>query len=279
MKYIVAVSGGVDSVVLLDMLAASNEHDLVVAHFDHGIRDDSKDDARFVAALAHAYGLPFETRREELGAKASEETARQRRYHFLHQLAKKYSAEIVTAHHEDDVIETIAINIERGTGWRGLAVMSGSIYRPLLDMTKFEIYEYALRHDLEWVEDVTNTSRQYLRNRIRFRIAQYLTHENKKLLVAAWLQQREIRAAIAGECDTVLGTQNVYSRYFFTHIDEQTALELLWSIVEKHHASLTRPQRKRLLHAIKVLPAGATFQAGNGISLHLTKREFVVKTE
>ena len=89
--YIVAVSGGVDSVVLLDMLAKKGEHELVVAHFDHGIRPESDADARFVWALAQCYGLPCEVRREELGAGASEELARARRYAFLRDIAADFS--------------------------------------------------------------------------------------------------------------------------------------------------------------------------------------------
>ena len=88
MKYIVAVSGGVDSVVLLDMLGKIPGHELVVAHFDHGIREDSARDAQFVASLAHERGLIYAGKREELGANASEALARERRYGFLRELAK-----------------------------------------------------------------------------------------------------------------------------------------------------------------------------------------------
>jgi tRNA(Ile)-lysidine synthase len=82
MKYLVAVSGGIDSVVLLHKLVAAGEHELVVAHFDHGIREDSAEDARFVKGLAEHYGLPFVMKREELGKTAGEEQARTRRYAF-----------------------------------------------------------------------------------------------------------------------------------------------------------------------------------------------------
>ena len=137
MRYVVAVSGGVDSVVLLDMVAQEvAPQRLIVAHFDHGIRPESADDAAFVKSLAKQYGLTFETKREELGANASEELAREHRYAFLRDVAKRYSATIMTAHHADDIIETIAINMTRGTGWRGLAVLdSPGIERPLLDKT------------------------------------------------------------------------------------------------------------------------------------------------
>ncbi len=67
MKYLVAVSGGIDSVVLLDILVKDAQHELIVAHFDHGIREDSADDERFVRGLAAQYGLPFTSRRTELG--------------------------------------------------------------------------------------------------------------------------------------------------------------------------------------------------------------------
>ena len=113
--YVVAVSGGVDSVVLLDVFSKIKHHTLVVAHFDHGIRTDSVHDARFVEALAKKHTLTFETLREELGADASEEKARDRRYAFLRSVAKKYDGRIVTAHHSDDAVETIAINMSRGT--------------------------------------------------------------------------------------------------------------------------------------------------------------------
>jgi tRNA(Ile)-lysidine synthase len=102
--YIVAVSGGVDSIALLHMLTKTTDHEIIVAHFDHGIREDSADDAAFVRSLATEYGFPFETLREELGPDTSEETARNRRYEFLRGIAKKYNGQIVTAHHADDVV-------------------------------------------------------------------------------------------------------------------------------------------------------------------------------
>src|SRR6478609_8911137 len=106
MKYVLAVSGGVDSVVLLDMLAKSEEDELIVAHFEHGIRgQSSQDDARFVEALAAKYDVSCEVGYGALGADASEETARTKRYEFLKKIATKHEARLVTAHHQDDVIE------------------------------------------------------------------------------------------------------------------------------------------------------------------------------
>ena len=268
--YIVAVSGGVDSVVLLDMLAKKGEHELVVAHFDHGIRPESDADARFVWALAQCYGLPCEVRREELGAGASEELARARRYAFLRDIAAKYgNANIVTAHHQDDVVETIAINLARGTGWRGLAVFGRSdVQRPLLEYRKKELYDYALAHGLEWVEDETNRQDVYLRNRLRRRLSVLPATARQELLRLA-AAQKALRTEIETEL-TSYGSET--SRYFFIMAPAATALEILRG---QTHGQLTRPQLHRLLLAIKTARPHTRFEAGNGWVFAFDAHEFV----
>lgn len=262
MKYLIAVSGGVDSVVLLDMLVAAGKHELVVAHFDHGIRQDSASDARFVASLAKKYALAFETKREELGKNASEELARARRYAFLQDMAKKHKATIATAHHMNDIAETIAINLARGTGWRGVAVLANDIYRPLLGYTKQDILAYAKAKKIEWREDSTNASDAYLRNRLRRK----LTDEDTVLQLAALrARQVEVRDEIDREVIRQLGAMHgEYSRYFFTHIPAPVAIELLRGLaVEVLGQSLPRPQLERALLAIKTAKVGAAFPFGH----------------
>lgn len=300
MKLVVAVSGGVDSVVLLDMLATKklaipqNEGvkvepshgelaedtrrqqspplGLVVAHFDHGIRDDSHLDAQLVEELAEKYGLPFEVRREKLGADASENLARDRRYVFLRSVAKKHNAAIATAHHMNDIAETIAINLTRGTGWRGVAVLASDVYRPLLGMTKQEIIQYAKANDLEWREDSTNESDAYLRNRLRRK----LTDEDAiRQLATLQARQVEIRDEIDGLIKLQLDlVQGVYSRYFFTHIDQKVAIEMLRAVAIKELGhSLIRPQLERSLLAIKTARAGSRFPFGTA-ELVIDKKTF-----
>lgn len=174
MKYIVAVSGGVDSVVLLDMLVNGHvdlpEAEFVVAHFDHGIRENSSDDARLVSELADRYGLPVEIERAELGPDVSEERAREERYKFLQKSRKKHDAShIITAHHQDDLVETAIFNLSRGTGWRGLASLKSTdgILRPLLHLKKEDLYSHARRYQLNWSEDITNQDETYSRNYVR----------------------------------------------------------------------------------------------------------------
>lgn len=272
-KLVVAVSGGVDSVVLLDMLSKQSDLGLVVAHFDHGIRDDSKNDADFVSSLAKKHNLVFESRREELGKNASEELARNRRYEFLRSVAKKHEAKLATAHHADDVIETVAINLSRGTGWRGLAAMDSDIVRPLLHMTKSEIIEYARKHKLKWREDSTNASDNYLRNRIR-RKTIVLDEDTKRQLLALWATQKSLRQSIDCEVLDLAGEGPSYSRYFFTHIDQTVAIEILRRVVR---GRLTRPQIVMLLHAIKTSLPNKIFQAGSGVNVTFTSRNFKVE--
>lgn len=279
MRYLVAVSGGIDSVVLLDQLVANGEHELIVAHFDHGIRNDSADDARFVEGLAKQYGLPFESMREELGLQASEERARRHRYDFLRTMAQKHQARIVTAHHADDVIETIAINIKRGTGWRGVAVMqTPDIFRPLLGTAKSDIRQYALEKRLEWVEDSTNASDKYLRNRLRHLFETRLLLAQRETLLALWRRQIALKAAIEDEL-TAFSRQKEYSRYYIGHVDEQSAIELLRAvIVSKIRLSPTRPQLARAILAIKTARPHTTFEIGAGVQLKFSMRTFIVET-
>jgi tRNA(Ile)-lysidine synthase len=272
-RYVVAVSGGVDSVVLLHQLVQQPDLDLIVAHFDHGIRDDSHKDAEFVEELAASYGLVFESAREELGRQASEELARNRRYAFLRALANKHDAKLVTAHHADDAIETVAINLTRGTGWRGLAVLDSDIVRPLLDMSKQDIITYANTHNLSWREDSTNASDAYLRNRLR-RKTKNLSSDDKRQLLGLRTHQIASKKLIDDEVRRLVGEGPMYSRYFFTHAEPKTAVECLRFIVD---ARLTRPQLERALLAIKTSKVGSVFEAAAGVRFRFTSRNFAVE--
>ncbi len=174
--YILAVSGGADSMVLLDLMARaarSRLYDLVVAHFDHGIRPGSPLDRKLVQAAAVRLGLPFEFHQANLGA-ASEAAARQARHAWLQQLrAARQAAAVITAHHQDDLIETSLLNLNRGTGRRGLAPMqTGPILRPLLRTPRADLRAYAAAHHINWREDSTNADLTNPRNLLRHQLSQ-----------------------------------------------------------------------------------------------------------
>jgi tRNA(Ile)-lysidine synthetase-like protein len=270
MKYIVAVSGGVDSVALLHMMTKMAGHDLVVAHFDHGIRDDSAKDAYFVSSLASQYGLAYCGKREELGKTASEALARERRYAFLRELATTHTARIVTAHHLDDLVETVAINLKRGTGWRGLAALDSDVLRPLIDMSKQQLIRYAQANGLVWNEDSTNSTDAYLRNRVRQKTSN-ISHDTKRQLRALHSRQKQLRTEIEAEALKLVGDGPEYSRYLLTHVSQPTAIECLRLITK---GSLTRPQLLRCLLAVKTATAGSVYEAGAGVKVRFSTRHF-----
>ena len=158
---------------LLHLLANTPSLDLVVAHFDHGIRTDSAEDRVFVQKMAAKYNLPFVFAEAKLGPNTSEATARHARYDFLRQAKQQHQAEaIVTAHHQDDVLETAILNLSRGTGRRGLTSLADlpELRRPLLHISKKQLVVYANKANLKWCEDSTNANQKYLRNYIRHTI-------------------------------------------------------------------------------------------------------------
>lgn len=272
---IVAVSGGVDSVVLLDKLHRAGRTRLIVAHVDHGIRDDSSLDAQFVAELAARLGLQFELTTLALGADASEDVARQARYKFLRSIAKKHQARIVTAHHADDVIETIAINLTRGTGWRGLAVLGAAdIERPLTNLFKSEIIEYAHTHNLAWREDSTNLTSKYLRNRIRAKCAA-LTVDEKLQILALWAAQADIAKQIDAEIPTLLSNE----RHFYIMNSESTGVEVLRRFLLDYAIRLTSPQLRRALYCVKAAQPGTRFPLGVGKYLYFSMTTFHLEAD
>ncbi len=279
MKYIVAVSGGVDSVALLHMLQQHSDHELVVAHVSHGIRPDSFDDLEFVWKLADAGNVPFEHVQLQLGSGASEEQARDARYTWLDGIKQKHGADaIVTAHHQDDVLETMVLNLQRGTGWRGLASLrsTGDRHRPLLGVSKARLVRYALDHGLVWREDSTNNDVRYTRNYIRHGVLPKLTPEQRRKLVRLAKQQYETREKIEQEVARVTGamkSERGVRRHALIMTPDSVALEVLRHVT---HGAHEPRQLRRLLHFVKTGRQGAVLQLGKGKNALLTRHDLIV---
>jgi tRNA(Ile)-lysidine synthase len=188
-------------------------------------------------------------------------------------VAKKHNATLVTAHHADDIIESIAINLIRGTGWRGLAVLDSDVQRLLTGLNKMEIIDYAKRNKLAWREHSTNAEDKYLRNRIR-RKTMRMPEDQRRELLALHADQKRIKKHIKDEVKRLVGEGPVYNRYFFIHINEASASECLRYIVGSR---LTHPQIIKALHAIKTAQSGKTFDAGGGVKIKFTTRNFTVE--
>ena len=264
--------------VLLDLIVKQGCYDVIVAHVDHGIRAESSEDARFVEAQAERYGVSFVSKRFELGEQASEESARRARYDFLFSEAQKHDALLATAHHRDDMIGSIAINVTRGTSWRGLAVMNRpGIIRPLLAMTKQRIYHYATAHRLEWVEDASNHSDKYLRNRLRAGVVQ-LPDDTQETLGKLRNRQIELSDEIAAELEAI-SIDSAGSRYFYLVIESMLAEELLRHQIAKQSGRLLLPEQiRRAVIAIKTAKAGSYHDVGEGVLLKFSTNRFIVDT-
>ena len=184
----VAVSGGADSVCLLEVLrelARRWELRLSVLHLDHGLRgEESREDAEFVRALASGMELPFILERAELGSAAGnlEEAAREARLRFFReQIAAGAVDSVALGHTRSDQAETVLFRFLRGAGTAGLAgirpVTGDGIVRPLLDVTRAETEAFLRARGIAWREDSTNASARFARNRIRHSLLPQLARE------------------------------------------------------------------------------------------------------
>jgi tRNA(Ile)-lysidine synthase len=208
-KVIAACSGGPDSLALVHILMRlRSEYDfcIFVAHVDHMLRGgESAEDARFVAKFCKENGLhcyqaavnvPAFMRESGLCA---EEAARNLRYQFLYEAAKEAGcAKIATGHHQDDQAETVLLHLLRGAGSggiRGMRPVNGAIIRPLLAVTRNEINDYCSQHRLCVRHDSTNSTTEYLRNRIRLQLLPLLETTYNPEIKSALLRT----ACIVGE--------------------------------------------------------------------------------
>ena len=188
-RYLIGVSGGRDSVVLLHWLLARGYRKLIVCHFEHGLRGRAgKADARFVERLAARHELSFELGSANVATLAArrkqsiETAARHERLAFFQKVARRRRClAIFLAHHADDQVETFLLNLFRGAGGRGLGGMRPSsnfgslqIVRPLLGVWRSQIDSYVQSHGLEFRDDPTNEKLEARRNRIRHKIVPWL---------------------------------------------------------------------------------------------------------
>lgn len=283
-KYVVAVSGGVDSVSLLHALTRQPALELVVAHFDHGIRPDSAADQRFVAELARRYKLPYMYDTAALGAGASEATAREHRYRFLRQARRQTGAQaIVTAHHQDDLLETAILNLLRGTGPLGLTALAETdeLRRPLLAVPKPEIIKYARRQGLEWREDSTNQDEHYRRNYVRRHFMPRLSAADRLSLLNLIGQTQKINSDINGLVAKLLdqnGNDGRLDRRWFNALPHDVSKEVLASWLRQHElADFDRPTIERLTVKAKVSPAGKLLEVRRRQRISVGRQHLALK--
>ncbi len=274
--------------VLLDVVRRLSGVRLIVAHVNHGIRQDAAEDAKLVRRVTMSHNIEYVENVLHLGERASEEAARKARYNFLRHTCKKYNAlAILTAHHKDDVIETAIMNIQRGTGWRGLSSLRSTheINRPFLTATKSELQDYAMAHSLQWRHDSTNDNMRYARNRVRQQLMPQLRHKQRQELYEYIVRQNELTDAIDHEVAawtqrycrlTALGV--FLPRYQLLMLPQHVAHETLQNILRHESGkSMTRPLANRALLFAKVAKSHKTFPINASWRLRSLPHEIIVE--
>lgn len=191
-KLLIAISGGIDSVVLTHLLHQL-KFEIALAHCNFLLRGkDSFKDADFVQSFSESLNVPLFTIEFETTKYAEEHkisiqmAARDLRYNWFQKISKQQKFDyVLTAHHSDDVLETFLINLTRGTGLNGLTgipEINENIVRPLLPFSRNDILVYATKNKLQWREDKSNSSLKYVRNKFRHKVIPILKELNPSLL-------------------------------------------------------------------------------------------------
>ena len=266
----VGVSGGADSVALLRFLAALRPQfgwDLVVCHIHHGLRGAEADrDEHFVRALAEQLGLPCAVSRIDAAALALrdhisvEEAGRMARYAFFAQTAGE-GGRIATAHTLDDSIETVLMNLVRGTGLRGLCGIPrirGNIVRPLLDCTRAEVEDYLGALGQPYCTDSTNLTDDYTRNRIRHDILPRLCALNPNFpgAMARMLPRLAAQQALT-DCLAAQSAQQLHaacgglSRQGLSALPEPVCDRLLLRLLEQNRLPVSAAAVERMTETLR----------------------------
>ena len=180
-KILVAVSGGPDSISLLNILYEL-KYNICVAHVNHGLRENAKLDEEYVLKFCEDRNIPVFIKRvnlkEMLNGMTTEEAGRKVRYDFFNEIIEKEKCnKIATAHNSNDSAETVLMNIIRGSGisgLKGIEAIRGNVIRPLIEITRKEIEEYCDSENLNPRHDESNDELLYTRNKVRLKLIPYI---------------------------------------------------------------------------------------------------------
>lgn len=260
---IVGVSGGPDSRTLLHLLAQT-DFALVVAHFDHGLRPESKEESEVVKRIAESMDLPFHGGSGDVAAHAKkhslsiEEAAREQRYTFLFGLAQELDAQAVAVGHTaDDQIETQLMHFLRGAGMEGMRGMAYRslptqwsdtvpLLRPLLSVWREEVLAYCAEKGLEALNDPSNTDQTFLRNRLRHDLLPILESYNPRIKEAL-LQSTDLFSEDHKVIQAL--SESAWAKCLHSH--SESSLALARQAFLKQPLSLQRMILQRAFHTLR----------------------------
>lgn len=287
-RLVLAVSGGIDSMVLLDAVARLRRSDqrVIVATVDHGTGPHAIRAAALVAA--EAMGRGFAVRTEHLRAGLRTEAAwREARWRFFRGIARAEQARVVTAHTRDDHVETVVMRILRGAGARGLAGLHApsGVARPLLEHTRAEIVQYARTRHVPFLEDPTNRSRVFLRNRVRLDLLPAIRHVRPEFdaeVLAIASRAAHLRREVDGLATTFVISHEAAGRLEVTSDDlptfEPAALRVLWpSLAGFAGVALDRRATARLATFTREAQVGDRMPIAGGFEVVRDARRFILR--
>jgi tRNA(Ile)-lysidine synthase len=298
-RYLLAVSGGRDSMVLLDAFTRCRRDAVVAATFDHGTGPVATRTALLARLEGERLGLPVVSGRRNAAGPATEAAWREVRWAFLRAHALSTGATVVTAHTRDDQLETVvmrALRDARHTSARGLSAMYArtdepqrenriAVVRPLLDVTRADIIAYATRRGVRFVEDPTNASRRYLRNRVRLDLLPALERVSPGFGSAMLRLSREAaqwRSALDELVDR-LGVARVTNGTLVVAADElrhfgAEGWALFWPVLaERAGIVLDRRGTERLVAFTSTARPGGRMPLSGGAGVECTGRTFVLR--
>ncbi|HBW47585.1 TPA: tRNA lysidine(34) synthetase TilS [bacterium] len=254
----IGVSGGADSITLLDAVCSLNDYSVFALHFDHAVRPESGDDAKFVEEFAKSLGVECVIERmQKEGKEISENKLRRARYDFFERNAKRLKLNaILTAHTANDQAETVLFRIMRGTGIHGMKGIpsirdaEGFVFlRPLIDVRRTDIMRYISNRNLEYREDSSNLSDMFFRNRIRNQILPFLIEHSQ--------------CDIIGSLNSLAESAKLDEDFFYSIVERELHL---WSmedekisvplrIIKELHPALRSRCIHSILNRIGIFPA------------------------
>jgi len=314
-KLLVCVSGGVDSMVLINLLNRFN-YDVSIAHCNFNLRNEESDlDENFVKNYAFSNSIPFFSKSfvTKLPKHSMQMAARNLRYEWFYEILKTEKLDyIITAHHLDDSLETFILNLSRASGIEGLTgikKLNDLIVRPLLVFSKKEILNYAKANNIKWREDSTNKNNNYQRNQIRNEIIpllkklhpNFLDQSNKtmtflkesSLIIENYIQNIKMKNFILKDDEIVISKAfiknnsnlvfHLFKEYNFKHSDQILELcnSLSGKIIESN-THLLLSNRLNLILKKKINTVYQTFEVGlkglvSPIEMNIEVGEFQTK--
>ena len=284
-RVVLAVSGGLDSMVMLDAARSAGCH-LTVATFDHGTSPASVEAAELVERRSREIGAKCVVGRAR--ARLTGEAAwRRQRWGFLRRIAREESAVVATAHTLDDQVETVFMRILRDAGPRGLAGLyaPSDIVRPLLGTRRSEVEAYATERRIEHVDDPSNLSRRHLRNRVRLDLLPAIRRArpsfDRELLDLA-RRAADWRLAVAAAVDALGVERHADGSLFVARraLDayDERELAILWpEIAARADVTMDRRGTRRVAAFTIQGATGGSIQLSGGIEVVRTREHFVLR--